>query len=240
MADGLAVGGPERGVSQRPATAGGGASSSDGQLATGSRANRSPGAVLHLPLGDDIDNTPVMVQSLEHRRPIVNGYSGQRPAFFPALVESLADFPSRDSLAAIRELDVRFVVAPAPVAGAGNAALTTRRARALRRRRDLRSALDAGGDRGVGRVVRAATATAGEPLFAAGESATYDIYWDGGPLNIAAGSAVLRVLEGSAADPRWRFEVQAETADWVSRFFQRPRPVYDNRGCVAAADRTQP
>ena len=38
--------------------------------------------MLHLPLTIDIENTPFMVQSLEHGRPIVNGYSGQRPAFF--------------------------------------------------------------------------------------------------------------------------------------------------------------
>ena len=37
-----------------------------------------------------------MVQSLEHGRPIVNGYSGQRPAFFSSLVEGLAELPLAD------------------------------------------------------------------------------------------------------------------------------------------------
>ncbi len=178
-----------------------------------------PGAVLHLPLGNDIDNTAAMVQSLEHRRPIVNGYSGQRPAFFPAVVESLEEFPSRDSLAAIRELDVRFIVAPAPVAGAGNErSPLVERARfddgVIYEVRWTPEAIAA-----MGELSGPPPPPAGEPLFTAGESATYDIYWDGGPLNIASGRAVLKVLEGSAADPRWRFEVQAETADWVSRFF---------------------
>ena len=31
------------------------------------------------------------MQSLEHGRPIVNGYSGQRPPFYSAIVEALAD-----------------------------------------------------------------------------------------------------------------------------------------------------
>jgi hypothetical protein len=36
------------------------------------------GAVAVLPLDLDIASTVPMLQSLEHRRPIVNGYSGQR------------------------------------------------------------------------------------------------------------------------------------------------------------------
>src|SRR5262249_38100848 len=35
--------------------------------------SRTPGAVLYLPLTIDIENTPFMVESLEHGRPIVNG-----------------------------------------------------------------------------------------------------------------------------------------------------------------------
>ena len=57
-----------------------------------------------------------MVQSLEHRRRIVNGYSGQRPSFYGPLVEALNTFPSAEALLALHDSGVRFVVTPAPVA----------------------------------------------------------------------------------------------------------------------------
>src|SRR5262249_22067768 len=62
-------------------------------LATATR----PGAVVYLPLARDFDNTPLMVASLEHRRPIVNGYSGQRPTFYDSLVQTMSGFPSADA-----------------------------------------------------------------------------------------------------------------------------------------------
>ena len=55
-----------------------------------------------------------MVRSLEHARPIVNGYSGQRPAFFTSVADAVADPASVDARATLRELDVRFVVSPEP------------------------------------------------------------------------------------------------------------------------------
>ncbi len=42
-----------------------------------------------------------MVQSLEHERPIVNGYSGQRPSFFTSLVDALADPSSIEARATL-------------------------------------------------------------------------------------------------------------------------------------------
>src|SRR4029077_14331385 len=73
------------------------------------------GAVAILPLGLDIDATPAMVQSLEHRRPIVNGYSGQRPDFYRPLAETINTFPSPDALAALHDARVRFVITPEPI-----------------------------------------------------------------------------------------------------------------------------
>lgn len=178
-----------------------------------------PGAVLHVPLGHDIDNTPVMVQSLEHHRPIVNGYSGQRPAFFSALVESLADFPSPHAMAAVRELDVRFVVAPTPVAGAGNS-----RSPLVERTRfdegviyEVRWTPDA--IAALGELSGPPPPPAGAAPFGAGESAVYTVHWDGGPVNLPAGAAVLTVLEGGQGK-RWVFEARADTVSWVSNFFQ--------------------
>jgi hypothetical protein len=178
----------------------------------------APGAVVHLPLTVDIENTPFMVQSLEHGRPIVNGYSGQRPAFFSSLVENLADFPSATALAALRDIDVRFVVSPTPVAGVGDA-----------RSPLVERARVAGGViyelRWTPESVAALVDTRTEPPpppgpvpFAAGETAEYAVYWDGGPLNLVAGTATL-----SVARPRpdgWQFDVHAETADWLATFFR--------------------
>ena len=76
------------------------------------REQREPGAVVVLPITIDVENTPAMVQSLEHRRPLLNGYSGQRPAFYPSLVDALSGFPSDEALLTLLESDVRFVVAP--------------------------------------------------------------------------------------------------------------------------------
>jgi hypothetical protein len=46
------------------------------------------------------------------------------------------------------------------------------------------------------------------------------VHWDGGPLNLAAGRATIRVVDGEAGGTHWEFEALAETADWVSNFFQ--------------------
>src|SRR5262249_20853699 len=76
----------------------------------------TPGAVLYLPLTIDIENTPFMLESLEHGRPIVNGYSGLRPPFYRALVETLQAVRSVEAMWTLKDLDVRYVVAPAPIA----------------------------------------------------------------------------------------------------------------------------
>ncbi|HQZ39017.1 MAG TPA: hypothetical protein PLH72_08245 [Vicinamibacterales bacterium] len=69
-----------------------------------------PGAVFYLPIGLDSENTPYMVEALQHGRPIVNGYSGQRPSSYSAIVESFSTLPGADGLVMLRELGVRFVV----------------------------------------------------------------------------------------------------------------------------------
>ncbi|MEW6319845.1 MAG: DUF3108 domain-containing protein [Acidobacteriota bacterium] len=185
-----------------------------------------PGAVVHLPLDMDVGNTPAMVQSLEHWRPLVNGYSGQRPAFFTAVVESLAGLPSPDAYATLKELDVRFVVSNDPLPGAGEAASPLVE----------RAALDGGHIyevRWTPEAEAALLADAPAPPapppdvpFAVGETATYDVLWEGGPLDVPAGTATLRVIDvqgepgGRRPDARWAFEVTARTADWVETFFE--------------------
>jgi hypothetical protein len=184
------------------------------------RAEPGAGAVLHLPIGVDIENTPYMVQSLQHWRPIVNGYSGQRPAFFTSLVESLADMPSATGFALLREIDVRFLVSPSPLAGAGHPrSPLIERARfsdgviyELRWTAESIAALDD--------VNAPPPPPPGPPPFAAGEALVYDVYWDGGPLDVPAGTATMTVVSGHPGAERWEFETLAHTATWVSTFFQ--------------------
>jgi hypothetical protein len=178
------------------------------------------GPVLHLPLTIDLENTPFMVQSLEHGRPIVNGYSGQRPAFYSAVVESLADMPSAQALATLRELEVKYVVSPSTVAGAGTPqSPLVERARLadgivyeLQWTAESAASLD--------EVTTPPPPPPGIPPFSGGEVAVYDVHWDSGPLNLPAGRATIRVVDGEPGAERWEFEVTAETADWVSSFFQ--------------------
>jgi hypothetical protein len=180
----------------------------------------TPGAVLHLPLTGDIENTPVMVQSLEHGRPIVNGYSGQRPAFFSALVESLSDLPSPSAYAALREVDVRFVVSPSVIAGANNpVSPLVERARlhdgTIYEVRWTPESIAA-----IGSLSGPPPPPPGPAPFALGETAVYDVHWDGGPVKLAAGRATLSVIEGEQGSERWQFEARADTAPWMSSFFE--------------------
>ena len=177
---------------------------------------RTPGAVLYLPLTVDIESTPFMVQSLEHGRPIVNGYSGQRPAFYSTIVNDLSDFPSATALATVRELEVRFIVSPDPVAGAGSA-----------RSPLVERARLAGGViyevRWTPEAVAALDDSAAPPPppvgtvpFTAGEVAVYDVRWEGGPVDLSAGTAT---LSASASPDTWLLEARADTAEWVTPFF---------------------
>ncbi len=191
-----------------------------------------PGAVVHVPLAIDIENTTYMVQSLEHGRPIVNGYSGQRPAFFSSLVDSLADLPSPTSFSALRDFDVRFVVSATPIAGAGH-----ERSPLVERARlsdgviyELRWTPEAVAALEDLRVPP--PPPPGPAPFAAGEVVTYDVYWEGGPMNIPAGTATLTVQSSPEGGPGWTFETRATTANWVSTFFSAD----DRLITVAGAD----
>jgi hypothetical protein len=185
-----------------------------------------PGAVVYLPLGIDIDNTPFMVQSLEHGRPIINGYSGQRPGHFAAAVDAISTLPSADALAMLRELDVVFVVSPTPLAleGVGATPLVERARVADGTISQVQWTPEA---------VAAIAAGAGPPPpppgpipFRASEEARYEVTWLGGPLDLAAGTVTLRADVPGAADrsiapeAAWAFEATAVTAPWVSRFFE--------------------
>ena len=182
-----------------------------------------PGAVLYLPLALDRENSVFMVQSLEHKRPIVNGYSGQRPSFFTSFVDAFADPGSIEARAILKDTEVRYVVSPAPIRSAGDSSSPfVERARVaegviyeLVWTAESEAALE-------GAEVEAPPPPGPLP-FAAGETATYEAEWLSGPLDIPAGTITLRVLQGTAsaaAAPGWVFEATMDTAGWVARFFE--------------------
>lgn len=208
-------------------------------------AQAPPGAVAYLPVTIDLANTPFMVESLEHRLPIVNGYSGQRPPFYPTLVDALHGFPSSEAMLALKDFTVRYVVSDAPVRGAdsGEWPLVQRAhfaARAAASPGEL-----AQPERFIYEVVWTPEAEArlgepnvpeppppGAPPFAIGESLTYAVFWDGPTGRVSAGDVTLAVEAPSAtpvagapassetAEPVYRFSVRAKTAAWISKFFE--------------------
>ena len=171
-----------------------------------------PGAVAFLPLDRDVESTPAMVQSLEHRRPIVNGYSGQRPSFYGPFVDEINTFPSADALATLHDSRVRFVVTSRPLDRAEPP--ITERARfddgtiyELQWTPDLEA--------------RLVTANAVDPPppgpipFRVGEMARYEVHWDGAGVSLSAGDISIAV-----EPPAYRLVVTATTAPWVARFFE--------------------
>ena len=187
-----------------------------------------PGAVLYLPLDADAGNTAAMVASLEHRRPIVNGYSGQRPSFFMGLVDVLNRLPSAEALWSLRDLGVRFVVSPGPLAAAPGG----ERGPLVERARfpgavvyELRWTPEA--EAAVPRPDPPPPPPPGPIPFGASERAAFDVMWlSGVALGLPAGEAVVtaRRLDPSAASPapgsRFHLTVELRTAPWVSRFFE--------------------
>jgi hypothetical protein len=179
-----------------------------------------PGAVMYHPLEvAGAATTPFMVESLIHRRPIVNGYSGLRPAFYDGLTQTMTQFPSLETVKALDDLGVRFVVSRTPLIVAPPLPLLER----------------ARFDDGIVYEIQwteaasaslAAEGASADPLpalgplpFAIGETAVYSIVWATGPLSIPAGTATFRVEPGKHGG-RFQFTVSAKTAPWVSRFFE--------------------
>jgi hypothetical protein len=190
------------------------------------RDHATPGAVLYLPLSLDKANSTFMVQSLEHRRAIVNGYSGQRPSYYTALVDAFTNPASIDARALLRELDVRFVISPDLIADAD-------------RPDSPYVERETFGDTTVYEVMWTETSEAalevldaaappppGPIPFRRGETATYEARWLTGPLDLVAGTITLSVAPperddaGIEQSASWAFEANAVTAPWMARFFE--------------------
>jgi len=194
-----------------------------------------PGPVAFVPQPEDRAATPLMLGTLVHGRPIVNGYSGQRPAFAGAVAGALASFPSADAIWTLHDLGVRFVIASqdgletswplvrrASVAGSGDASVIYELA-------DEATLLAA-----VGAPAAASAPAPGVPGFAPGEVSRYDVFWAGAGTTVSAGIVEIHVLAADGTDarlPPWlpaadraRIRYQAlvslETAPWVGRFFE--------------------
>ena len=75
---------------------------------------REPGAVIvELPFPIPTQwflNGPYMVNATVHRRPMLNGYSGFRPASYEASYASVQQFPADRSLIALHALGVTHIV----------------------------------------------------------------------------------------------------------------------------------
>ena len=181
-----------------------------------------PGAVAYLPVGIDRDNTPWMVEALQHGRPIVNGYSGQRPASYTGIVESLATLPGVEGRAMLHELGVRFVVSPVKWdAGDPRSPFVERAAFENRTIYEVRWTPDS--EAALVAAPAALPPPPGPVLFPRDEEATFAVRWIG---EVSAGTITLRSQPPTADDRErwagvaWRLEASARTADWVSRFFE--------------------
>jgi hypothetical protein len=88
----------------------------------------SPGAVVELPAGSDIDLRVAMFRSAYHLRPLVNGSGGFSPTG-AELRRRTRRFPDRASVRWLRELGVRFVVYDTQMPRARSRASLVRRLR---------------------------------------------------------------------------------------------------------------
>ena len=168
----------------------------------------------------DLENTPYMLEALGHRRPIVNGYSGQRPPFFGGAVAALATFPSVEAFWMLHDLDVRFIVTETDIDP---------------EKWPVIERVTIGAD-GVSRIVYELAwsdeveARLGEPAapvppapgavpFAPGERLVYDVTWDGPAGALEAGQVTFEV-EAPPPGAGHRFAIGARTAPWIARFFE--------------------
>jgi hypothetical protein len=194
--------------------------------AVGAWLAQEPGAgsVLYLPLDNDFGNTPAMLLSLQHRRPVVNGYSGQRPAFFMGLVDTLNQLPSADALWALRDLGVRFVVSPRALARADDGPLVQRTALGGETIYELRWTPES--EAALPRPDPPPPPEPGPLPFAQEESLVYDLSWRSSPaVGMSAGTATITANRSPVGGevrpgPARHLAVELQTAAWVARFFE--------------------
>lgn len=184
-------------------------------------ADADRGPVLYLPIGLDRENTPFMVEALEHGRPIVNGYSGQRPVGYAATVEALSTLPAAEGLAMLRELGVSTVVSQQPLETTSPSPLQL--AATPDGRFVYRVVWTPETERALESAVTEALLPVGPVPFVDGEQLAFDVHWMG---DVSAGSITLTARAADAEEQtawpgaRWLIGAEARTAPWVSRFFE--------------------
>jgi len=201
------------------------------------RSSKVSGPALYLPLDGDLGNTPAMLDSLTHGRPIVNGYSGQRPSFFMGLVDTLSRLPSADALWTLRDLRVRFVVSPRPLVpeprSADVAAHTSGQAREAHGASPLieRARFDGAIvyevawspeiEAALPRPEPPPPPPPGAVPFEHHERAVYRVIWlTGSAVGVPAGRAVVAGAKDEGGAGGFRVALEVESADWVRRFFE--------------------
>ncbi len=181
---------------------------------------QGPGAVVYLPMRGDIENTPFMVEALGHRRPIVNGYSGQRPPFFGGAVAALSTFPSVEAFWTLHDLDVRFIVTGTEIDRAAWPVIEhVTIGEADRTTIIYELVWSPEVEARLGEPAAPVPPPPGPAPFAPGERLVYAVTWDGPAGALEAGDVTFDV-EAPPAAGRHRFAVGARTAPWVARFFE--------------------
>lgn len=181
------------------------------------QTTRDSAAVVYLPLElDPASNTTFMLQSLVHGRPIVNGYSGERPSVFPGVVDMMHGFPTAEAIRTLLDLNVKYVVAPGP--------LTIGELPLVERARFTDSVVYEMQESPA--LESSLTLPDTPPLpdpasipFSAGEKMTYSVLWTSGPVRLPAGQIMLEVRPGKEG-ARYEFVASGTTAGWVSTFFE--------------------
>lgn len=183
------------------------------------RERPGTGAVVCVPMGLFAGNTACMLQSLEHGRAVLNGYSGIRPPFFEALVDAVRQVSAPHSLLALHELGVEYVVTEGPLTldDSAGGALVARVGFSDQHVYQLQwsSAIEAA----LVSMTDAPPPEPGPAPFEVGELAAYRVLWTNGPVRLPAGDATIGVVAPQGAE-RYRFAVTARTAPWVSRFYE--------------------
>ncbi len=172
-----------------------------------------------IPVGIWSNNTPCMLQSLEHRRPVVNGYSGLYPPFWEALLDTTNRLPSAESLLALHGLGVEYIVSDQELSPPADLrqALVERVHFDSQRVYQLQWSDEI--DAQVRGTLEVPPPDPGPVPFAVGESAVYRLRWTSGPVDVPAGEATISVAPPQGPEA-YRFGVLATTAPWVSRFYE--------------------
>jgi hypothetical protein len=167
-----------------------------------------------------------MLEALEHGRPILNGFSGQRPGLYAAVVDQVSAFPEPGALLTLRELGVRFVVAGPSVRTAIADALRAPQPTGVTPLVE-RAAFPEGTiyelqwtpeiDAAFDEIDGVLPPPPGPIPFAQGETTRYDARWVGGPVEVPAAEAVIAAEQIAGG---YRLSVHAVTAPWVRRFFE--------------------